>query len=74
MPHVNVKYFPVDISPEQRAAFVSVVTDAVRTTFGVDESVVSIALEPVPAEHWTAQVYQPEILDRKDLLVKAPNY
>lgn len=74
MPHVNVKHFPVDLTPEQRASFVSAVTDAVRGTFGVDESVVSIALEPVPAENWTEQVYVPEIVNRKDLLVKSPNY
>jgi 4-oxalocrotonate tautomerase len=73
MPHVNIKHFPVDLDPAQRAQLVAALTDAVRTAFGCPERVISIALEPVEPEAWQERVYQPEIVDRQDLLCKTPS-
>jgi 4-oxalocrotonate tautomerase len=74
MPHVSIKHFPADLTQEQENALVSAITDAVTGAFGVDEGVVSVALQPVPPESWHELVYQPEIIDRRHQLRKAPSY
>lgn len=74
MPHVNIKHFPVEITPEQEAELVATITGAVTRALGCDEGVVSIALEPVEQEGWNERVYVPEIVNRKNLLRKTPNY
>jgi 4-oxalocrotonate tautomerase len=72
MPHVTIRHFPQELDAARRTALVAAVTDAVTTAFGVDEGVVSIALEPVDAADWQRQVHTPEIVGRAELLVKAP--
>ncbi|MEU6350867.1 amino acid adenylation domain-containing protein [Streptomyces sp. NPDC047072] len=74
VPHVHIKHFPVPLTREQETELVDAVTTAVRKAFGCAEDVVSIALEPVDQEAWHERVYVPEIVERKDLLRKAPNY
>jgi 4-oxalocrotonate tautomerase len=74
MPHVNIKHWPAPLTDEERAQLVTSIAGAVATAFRCDEGVVSIALEPVPQADWTDRVYVPEVVDRKDLLVKTPNY
>jgi thioesterase domain-containing protein/phenylpyruvate tautomerase PptA (4-oxalocrotonate tautomerase family) len=74
MPHVNIKHFPVPLTGEQRTVLVTAITDAVRNAFDCDEDVISIALEPVAKELWNERVYVPEVVDRKELLCKSPNY
>ena len=74
MPHVNIKHFPVSMTEAEEAELVATLTAAVGTAFRVDESVISIALEPVEADVWNDQVYAPEIVGRRDLLRKQPNY
>ena len=74
MPHVNIKYLPIELDEQRRSTLVSEVTEAVKTAFGVDEKVISIALEPVTAEMWNEQVYIPEIVNRRELLSKVPDY
>ncbi|GGW75729.1 amino acid adenylation domain-containing protein [Streptomyces caelestis] len=74
VPHVNIKHFPVPITREQETELVAAVTAAVRNAFGCEEDVISISLEPVEQEVWNERVYLPEIVERKNLLRKAPNY
>jgi amino acid adenylation domain-containing protein len=74
MPHVNIKHFPVSLTDEQQAELIASVTSAVQRAFRCDEEVISIALEPVDADAWHEQVYVPEIVNRKELLRKQPNY
>lgn len=74
MPHVNIKHFPVPLSEQQRSDLVSAVTEAVTNAFGCDEGVVSIAIEPIDQHLWNDQVYVPEIISRRHLLSKVPNY
>ncbi|GIF16719.1 tautomerase family protein [Actinoplanes teichomyceticus] len=74
MPHVNIKFFPVPLAPEAEQRLLSRVTEAVTGALGCDPGVVSIALEPVDQPEWDARVYQPEIVERRHLLKKAPNY
>ena len=74
MPHITIKHLPVKLDEQRHEALVSEVTEAIRSAFGVDESVISIALEPVAPEVWNEQVYIPEIANRRGLLSKAPDY
>ncbi|SDY47483.1 4-oxalocrotonate tautomerase [Amycolatopsis xylanica] len=74
MPHVSIKHFPAPLTNDREAALVSAVTKAVTDAFGCDEGVVSIAVEAVSPESWNDRVYLPEIVARKELLRKTPNY
>jgi len=74
MPHVNIKHFPVELNEEQRTELLAAVTDAVRSAFSCPDDVISIALEPVEQSVWMESVYVEEIVNRKDLLHKTPNY
>jgi phenylpyruvate tautomerase PptA (4-oxalocrotonate tautomerase family) len=74
VPHVNIKHFPVELSDEQQSALIAAITQAVKTAFRCDEGVISISIEPVEKESWNERVYIPEIVNRKDLLRKPPNY
>jgi 4-oxalocrotonate tautomerase len=74
MPHVNIKYFPLPLSEEQESKLVAAISAAVQDVLGSDEGVISIALEPVPQEDWNRVVYVPEIVERRHLLRKTPNY
>ena len=74
MPHVNIKHFPKPLNEEQQAQLAAAITQAVKTAFQCDEGVVSIALEPVEKEAWNERVYAPELVNRKSLLLKPPNY
>jgi phenylpyruvate tautomerase PptA (4-oxalocrotonate tautomerase family) len=74
MPHVNIKHFPESLSEQQEAALVAELTAAVTRAMSCTADVVSIALEPVPAQSWNEQVYVPEIVTRAHLLRKRPSY
>lgn len=74
VPHVNIKHFPVPLNDEQESKLVAAVTKAMKDAFGCAEEAVSIALEPVEQESWNELVYIPEIMTRKNLLRKVPNY
>lgn len=73
MPHVNIKHFP-SLSEEQHEALSQAITDAITTVVGCDEGVVSIAVEPIEPDVWNEQVYVPQIVNRKETLIKTPNY
>lgn len=74
MPHIIIKHFPVSLDEDQQSALVSDVTDAVTKAFGCATGVVSIALEPIRAEDWNEAVYEPEIVYRRSMLRKLPEY
>jgi 4-oxalocrotonate tautomerase len=73
MPHINIKHFP-SLSEEQHIALAKSITTAITDVVGCDESVVSIAVEPVEPDLWNEKVYLPEIVERKDTLIKIPDY
>jgi len=74
VPHVSIKHFPASLEEKQREDLVAAVTKAVTDAFGCADGVVSIAIEPVPEALWNDTVYVPEIVNRRDLLSKIPNY
>ena len=74
MPHINIKHLPTELDERRESALVSEITQAVKSAFGVDEGVISITLESVAPEVWHEQVYVPEIVNRRELLRKVPQY
>ncbi len=73
MPHIIIKHFPL-LSKEQQSELAISLTKVVTDIIKCDEGAVSIALEPIEKEFWNELVYIPEIVNRKKLLFKSPNY
>jgi len=73
LPHINMKHFP-SLSDEQRNmlanAFIKAVEDIVKSP----ANVISVAFEPVEPEIWMQDVYENEIIGRKELTHTFPNY
>lgn len=74
MPHINIKHFPKSLTKEKQTELASAITQIITNIFQCDEKVVSIALQPIEKESWNEAVYVPEIINRKELLCKTPNY
>jgi 4-oxalocrotonate tautomerase len=73
MPHVIVKLWP-GRTEEQKRALAGKITDALKETMDVPDSSISIAIEEVPKSSWREKVYDPEIIGKKELLCKQPDY
>jgi len=73
MPHVIVKLWP-GRSEQQKSALAEQITRDLMTTLGSTEKSVSVAIEEVRPEDWTAQVWEPDIAPRLDRLYKKPGY
>ena len=61
MPHISVKQLPIEPDERRQSALASEVTEAVDSALGVEESVISIALESAAPEVWHEHVYVPEV-------------
>ena len=74
MPHISIKQLPIEPDERRQSALVREVTEAVDSTLGAEESVISIALESAAPEVWREHVYVPEVASRRELLRKVPRY
>lgn len=74
MPHINIKHHPLDLDDTTRELLTQELTRTVARAFRCEPSVISIALEPVPEQEWADKVYGPEIVGRRELLCKTPEY
>jgi 4-oxalocrotonate tautomerase len=73
MPHVIVKMWP-GRSERAKELLAEAITRDVMTFAKVAEASVSVAIEEVPREAWTAEVYQPEIVEKRAPLYRRPGY
>ncbi|MFZ4832244.1 hypothetical protein [Rouxiella sp. Mn2063] len=73
MPHINMKHFP-SLSDEQRNMLASAFIKAVEDIVKCPSNVISVAFEPVEPEIWMQDVYENEILGKKELTHTFPNY
>ncbi len=73
MPHVAVKLWP-GRSEEQKARLAEAIVKDVMTHLNSGEDSVSVTIEEVKQEDWTAQVYQPDIQGKWAKLYKKPGY
>jgi 4-oxalocrotonate tautomerase len=74
MPHVKIQHFPRVLSQSAKNALAEEITRVITQALQCDAGVVSIAIEQVSADDWQTQVYRPEIENKKDCLIKVPNY
>ena len=73
MPHVIIKLWP-GRTVDQKRALAYKVAAALKDAIQVPEGSISIAIEEVPKSEWKEKVYDPEIMARKDILYKKPDY
>ncbi|CCE01730.1 tautomerase family protein [Bradyrhizobium sp. STM 3809] len=73
MPHVIVKLYP-GRSEQQKQALAKALTQAVMHTLNSAEDSVSVGIEDVAANDWTAKVYRPDIVDKAATIYKKPGY
>lgn len=73
MPHVIVKLWPGRTEDQKARLAERIVRDLVEVA-GSSESSISVAIEEVKPEDWTASVYRPDIQGGRGTLYKKPGY
>lgn len=73
MPHVIVKLWPGKPEEQKRQLSEEIVRSVMRI-LGYGEESVSVSMEEIETEDWKQRVYQPDILDRPELIYKKPGY
>jgi 4-oxalocrotonate tautomerase len=76
MPHVSIKHFPAELTQEQKKDLSDAITIAIviQDALQCDEKVISIAMEAIAPQDWSAVVYQPEIEAKHQHLIKQSDY
>ena len=74
MPHITVKYFPRELTEEQKQALAEDLSDVVKKHFASQDASLSVALLPVEQERWKEDVYDTEIKPALETLAKKPGY
>lgn len=73
MPHVIIKLYPGRTEAQKKQLASEIVKD-VTAIARCEEKSVSVAFEEVDPQDWVEKVYKPDIVDKKDLLYKEPQY
>ncbi|MBL0716242.1 MAG: tautomerase family protein [Desulfosarcina sp.] len=73
MPHVIIKLYP-GRSEAQKQQLADAITRNVVAIAGCAEKSVSVAIEEVAPDEWTARVYKPDIEAHADKLYRKPGY
>jgi len=73
MPHISIKMFP-GLDQDQKQQLTDSMVQLIMESTQCPENVVSVAIETIEKEHWDNNVYQLEIVQRREFLTKAPNY
>lgn len=74
MPHVDIKYFSRDLTPEQRQAFADDIAEVVIKHLASKPESVSVALQQVQPDNWKSQVWETEIAPNIETLARKPGY
>jgi 4-oxalocrotonate tautomerase len=73
MPHIIVKLWPGK-TEQQKQQLADVITQDVMRVLKYGEESVSVGFEEVAPEHWTKEVYRPDIEQKWDRIYKKPGY
>ena len=73
MPHIIVK-LQSGRSEQQKAKIAEEITKAVMTTANCAEQSVSVGIEDIEPNDWVEKVYKPDIVRKRDILYKNPDY
>ncbi|ELY4001953.1 tautomerase PptA [Cronobacter dublinensis] len=74
MPHIDVKFFPRDLSDAQQHALADELTQVIVKHLQSKESSVSVALNEVQPAQWKGEVWDKEIAPFLDTLARKPGY
>ncbi|AFJ47050.1 tautomerase PptA [Shimwellia blattae] len=72
MPHIDVKYFPREVSSEEKEAIAAELCAVIQKHFQSKEGALSVTMGTVAPDNWKADVYD-RIIHSPDL-VKKPGY
>ena len=73
MPHVNIKIYPgrsEEVKKELANKIAKVVSEVAGTSLGS----ISVAIEEIEKENWMKDVYEKDIIEKRELLYKEPEY
>ena len=73
MPHVNIKLYPgrsEEVKKELADKIAKVVSEVAGTSLGS----ISVAIEEIQKENWMKDVYEKDIIEKRELLYKEPEY
>lgn len=73
MPHVNIKLYPgrsEKVKKELADKIAKVVSEVAGTSLGS----ISVAIEEIEKENWMKDVYEKDIIEKRELLYKEPEY
>jgi 4-oxalocrotonate tautomerase len=73
MPHVIIKLYPGRTEAQKKELAGEIVKD-VAAIAKCEQKSVSVAFEEVDPQDWIEKVYKPDIVEKKDLLYKEPEY
>jgi len=73
MPHVNIKLYP-GRSIEQKKELTNKIIKAMEETIAANSKYISVTFEEIKPEDWDEKVVKPEMVDKKELLFKSPEY
>lgn len=73
MPHITIKLFPGKSEQQKKELADEIVKDFIQL-LQYREEALSVAIEEVPREEWTEEVYKKDILSNWDKLYKKPGY
>ena len=74
MPHINIHYFAQPIAASAKERISAEITQLIKQELNCKEGVISISICPENPEDWQEKIYLPNILERKNNLIKIPNY
>lgn len=74
MPHIDIKSFPKTLTEQQKQALAEAMTDLITEHFSCKPGSVSVALSYVDPEQWKSEVWEPEIQQAAERLIKKPEY
>lgn len=73
MPHVIIKLYPGRTEAQKKQLTNEIVRD-VAAIAECEQKSISVAFEEVDPQDWVEKVYKPDIVQKKDLLYKEPEY
>ena len=73
MPHVIIKMWP-GRTQKQKEEMAEEITNTIMRIADCKVSSVSIAIEEVSKKEWKKKVYKPDIIGKKETLIKKPGY
>lgn len=74
MPHIDIKYFPKNLTDNEKIALSDEICHVLKKHLGVSDNSLSVAMTEVSPERWKQDVYEPLIKPALVQLIKKPGY